>query len=80
MSEFTEGGVGEVRRLAPGLADGVAELDPAPRRASCLDRLRMTSDFIEEGRFSPCNFKLRKERAEEARDKIDGQYLILERV
>ncbi len=50
------GGVGEVRREAPGEAEGVSE-EEVPRRASCRERLRMTSDFIEEGRFSPCNFR-----------------------
>lgn len=49
--------MGDVRRDAPGEADGVALLE-GPRLPSCRDRLRMTSDFIDEGRFSPCSFKL----------------------
>jgi len=45
---------GEVCRLTAGLADGVSS-GPLARRASCLERLRMTSDFIEMGRAEPCN-------------------------
>ena len=53
--------VGDARLLAPGLAEGVAEDEPLPlpgRRPSCRERLRITSDFIEDGRRSPWSFKL----------------------
>ncbi len=57
--------LGDGRRDAPGLADGVSEALPLPcpllllpRRASCRERLRMTSDFIEIGRAEPCSLKL----------------------
>lgn len=47
---------GEARLLTPGLAEGVSStVAPAllPRLASCRERLRMTSDFIEIGRAEP---------------------------
>jgi hypothetical protein len=64
-----EGGscMGDVRRLIPGLADRVSSIDVAVlmvvpgaeeaalelRRASCRERLRITSDFMEMGRGEP---------------------------
>jgi hypothetical protein len=56
-----------VRRLIPGLADrvssigvvvlivapGAEEAALEPRRASCRERLRITSDFMEMGRGEP---------------------------
>jgi hypothetical protein len=56
--------LGDGRRDAPGLADGVSEALPLIlpllllRRASCRDRLRIMSDFIEIGRAEPCSLKL----------------------
>ena len=47
--------VGEVRRLAPGLADGVSEESGPARLESWRERLRMTSDFIEIGLADPCS-------------------------
>lgn len=47
--------LGEGRRLAPGLAEGVSEESGPERRASCRERLRMMSDFMEIGRADPCN-------------------------
>lgn len=69
---------GDGRRDAPGLAEGVSEALPLPvvpllpRRASCLERLRITSDFIEIGRAEPCSLKLeifvdQPERVEQGR-------------
>lgn len=58
------GEVGDVRRDAPGEAEGVSgglmTLPPEmeARRASCRERLRMTSDFMEMGRGEPCSLKL----------------------
>ena len=51
--------MGVARRLAPGLAEGVSETPLFPTLlASCRERLRMTSDFMEIGRAEPCNLKL----------------------